>query len=287
MLARPECKPLAREEEERLIAQAQRGNVKARNRVVMSHARLAADKILGFLRRYDIDAEPSLADDMLQATLFGSGEGGGIARAIGSFDPDKGTRFSALLQQWIYGEIDSAFAQIHQCGPARRTRVRRSRIREIADRLEAASGPVTVDEVLAEASQLEPGLTHTVVARALDNDDTMRHEELSKYTLDQPQEATQQGGANASGRHALRLPQQLIDHEGPAQIERAAEASLQRDRLRAALSKLPERDALIVCALHIDECKPAEVAAEFCLSTNQVRLIAKEALATLRAELEG
>jgi RNA polymerase sigma factor (sigma-70 family) len=286
LLAGPECKPLPRDEEERLILQAQRGNVAARNRVVMSHARLAADKIHHFLKRYSVEIDTALTDDMFQAVLFGVDGEGGIARAIAKFDLSRGLRFSALLQQWIFGEIDTVYARRHQFGRARRTRSRFERIRGIAETLEVEGRTPSVDEVFAATTAAGGDfawVTRDLVETALSDESEPHATNLANFTLDRPQPAAEGGSGRDVGGHSRnRLPHQLVDHAGPQEMLTAVD----RSRLVEALECLTRREQAVIAALYLEERTPAEVAAELMITTKTVRAIAKESLVKLRAELE-
>lgn len=272
MLASPECKPLSREDEERLILQAQRGNLVARNRVILSQARLAADKILGFLRAAHFQGDSSLVDDMLHDVLFGHGGDGGVLRAIGKFEPERGLRFSALLQQWILGEINAAWARRRQLGAARRTQARRAKLLEVKAKLAATQGTVTLDELHEAAASSDPQFSRTCVEKLLQPES---HIPATEWSIDRPEPS----------RGHQRHPEQLIDRNSPARIEASALAGAKREQLLDAVAELPERSRLVIAALYLEERKLGEVAAELMLSPQHVRVIANEALAQLRGAL--
>jgi RNA polymerase sigma factor (sigma-70 family) len=139
-----QAKPLDHATTCQLIRAAQRGSVQARNRLVESNMRLVVAAAQAFKR-------PDLLNDLVQAGVCGRSTGtGGLMRAIETFDPDRGLRFSSFAMRAIRSAmVDELGVLFGAACVTRRWLTERARVVRIRDRLEARGQDAGADAVTA------------------------------------------------------------------------------------------------------------------------------------------
>ena len=144
------CEPLSDTELNALVAKAQRGDVKARNRVIASTMRLAIRQAHAWARKYDALDH---VDDLTQAAVIGHRQErgvGGIMRAVERYDPTR-SRWSTYVVYWIDVEISSALTTA-LTGLSRRENAKLAAAEALRDRLVCELGrDPTAAEMRADA----------------------------------------------------------------------------------------------------------------------------------------
>lgn len=87
------CKPISRKEERRLISEAKRNNLEAKNRILTSNLRFVFD----VARKYRGSGVP-MADLISEGNI-------GLTKAIGKFDETKDVKFISYAVWWIKQSI--------------------------------------------------------------------------------------------------------------------------------------------------------------------------------------
>lgn len=247
---------LTRREELAAARRAAAGDAGARRELVERNLRLVV-----FVAKKYRDATPGLPfEDLVQEGNLG------LIRAAEKFDPEKGHRFSTYATYWIRQSIGRA----------------------LADKARGIRLPTHVSEKLRRLFRAQEVLAQA--AGALPSDaDLARHlgwqerevAELKRHTdprsLDEPVEG---GGYNAATTRG-----ELLADGGAPDPQEELEATLDRERLRAALSRLPDRYRRVLVARYgLEGSKPLTLAAlakELGVSQENVRqtqLRAEEAL---------
>lgn len=99
LLDRPECRPIPNAEQLRLVKLAAAGDVLARERVVLSYARLAYQTALRLCDFRHIE-------DGFQCAI------GGVSKAVDRFDPSRAPAFSTYAHYWIMHGITHGMRKI-------------------------------------------------------------------------------------------------------------------------------------------------------------------------------
>lgn len=257
-----ECEPLAPEEESRLIRQAQDrdhpDSVEARRRVVESNLRF----VVRVARRYRGRGVP-LADLIAEGNY-------GLVKAISYFDDSRGFRFITYAVWWIRHAIQKTLRAHSGAVALPESRVRAHReLKQVRATLRQETGHDPGNETLAR--ELE--WTREDVRRA-------RREAQRDQHLEEP--------ITPGGERTIAdvLDQRLFPApDGPI------EAESQRGALRAAVSRLGEREATILekyYGLGRERGRTlGEIAAEYGLSRERIRQLKERGLRRLRDRYEA
>lgn len=227
-----------------LLKRAQSGDEDAREQLVAANLRL----VWHVVRRFPAGALDH--EDLFQVGCIG------LLKAIDRFDPRQAAAFSTYAVPVILGEIRQF---LRADGPLKLGRDTRRKVRlaiQTARRLEASMG--------REPSAAE-------VAAALDMDAA----ELAAMMESAREPLSLQGPAGAGGEDGRRLEDCVETAPAWGDWEEAA-------ALRAALTRLPQRERLILEWRYFRERTQAEVARALGLSQVQVSRLERRALATLR-----
>jgi RNA polymerase primary sigma factor len=247
---------LTREEEVELAKQIERGDLRAKERLVNSNLRL----VISNARKYQGQDLPLL--DLIQEGILG------LIRAAEKFDYRKGFKFSTYATFWIRESIQRAIAN-----RARTIRIpvhigqRERKIGRVARELTAELGREPTDQEIATAAELE-----------LREVRETREAARVVTSLDRPvgeEEDTTLGS--------------LLPSEGAAPDEEV-EISLREEALRRALEQLPEREREVVklrYGVGGDEPTPlSETGRRLGISPDRVRTLERRALAGLAESRE-
>jgi RNA polymerase primary sigma factor len=250
---------LTREQEVELAKRIERGELRAKERLVNSNLRL----VISNARKYQGQELPLL--DLIQEGILG------LIRAAEKFDYRKGFKFSTYATFWIRESIQRALAN-----RARTIRIpvhigqRERKIGRVTRELTAQLGREPTDDEVARAAELD-------VREVRETHDAAR----VVTSLDRPvgeTEETTLGSLLAS------------EERGP---EEEVEISLREDALRRALDQLPEREREVVklrYGINGDDPTPlSETGRRLGISADRVRTLERRALAELAEsrELEG
>lgn len=193
--------PLPPHELHTLIAAAQAGDTRARNRVITHNMRLVWRLAHNFARRNGCLDE---LEDLVQAGAFGSTTRAGLdglAQAIARFDASRGYRFSTLASRWIVSALRSAHLSM-QCGLvacAGRSSSRRGQpapVEVSIDQHDACSHPMPADLLDALSTSGDPveGIDLRSRVRELQAcfgllDDRERYVVTRRFSYDEPSQS--------------------------------------------------------------------------------------------------
>jgi RNA polymerase primary sigma factor len=248
-------KLLTAAEEVTLSKRVERGDPAAKERMINSNLRL----VVSIAKRYQGHDVP--LGDLIQDGVIG------LNRAVEKFDWRKGYKFSTYATWWIRQACQRAVA--NQSKTIRipvHVQERRVKLSRADAKLQASLGREPTREELAEETKLS--LSH--VQEALD-------------AVDSSVSLNQAFGANGDGELGDVFADQTIDDP----VEEADE-SFRRDKVRRAISALPERERRIVELRFGFEGEPASLEAvgrELGITRERVRQLETEALRALRNEL--
>jgi RNA polymerase primary sigma factor len=247
---------LTREEEIELAQQIERGDLRAKERMVNSNLRL----VISNARKYQGNDMPLL--DLIQEGILG------LIRATEKFDYRKGFKFSTYATFWIRESIQRAIAN-----RARTIRIpvhigqRERKIGRVTQELTLKLGREPTDEEIAEAAELNVR-------------DVQETREAARVvtSLDRPV-----GEEDETSLGSL-LPS---SERGP---EEEVEISLRGDALRRALERLPEREREVVKLRYgingNDPTPLTETGRRLGISQDAVRRIERRALSELAESRE-
>ncbi len=247
---------LTREQEVELAKRIERGDLQAKEQLVNSNLRL----VISNARRYHGLDLPLL--DLIQEGILG------LIRAAEKFDYRRGYKFSTYATFWIREAIQRAIAN-----RARTIRIpvhigqRERKLARAANELQARLGREPSDDELAEAA----GLSLREVRETRDAARVVT-------SLDRP--------VGEDGDISLGA---LIESGEPAPDEEV-EIALQKDAVRTALERLPERERQVVRLRYgIDGDDPTplrEAGRRLGISSDEVRRLERRALAELAESRE-
>src|SRR5947209_5452410 len=247
---------LTREEEVELAKRIERGDLRAKERLVNSNLRL----VISNARKYQGQDLPLL--DLIQEGILG------LIRAAEKFDWRKGYKFSTYATFWIRQALQRALDN-----RSRTIRIpvhlgqRERKIGRVQRELAAQLGREPTDEEIATAAELTP-------------DEVREARETTRVvtSLDRPvgeEEETPFGALLASGER------------GP---DEEVAISLRDDALRQALERLPEREREVVklrYGVNGDDPTPlTETGRRLGISQDAVRRIERRALSELAESRE-
>jgi RNA polymerase primary sigma factor len=245
-------------EEVELAKRVERGDQAAKDRMINSNLRL----VVSIAKRYQGHGLSLL--DLIQEGVIG------LIRAVEKFDWRRGYKFSTYATWWIRQAVQRAVAN-----QARTIRVpvhvheRRQKLGRAAQRLQLELGrEATVDE-LAKATNLR-----------------LDHAEEALAVADASVSLNQAVGSDGDGE----LGDLFADRTAPDPVEEADE-TFQRERVRSALSGLPERERRVL-ELRFgfggqESLTPEEIGRELELTRERVRQLEKSALIRLQHALDS
>jgi RNA polymerase primary sigma factor len=247
---------LTREQEVALAQRIERGDLEAKEQLVVSNLRL----VISNARKYQ-GQELSLLDLIQEGIL-------GLIRAAEKFDYRKGFKFSTYATFWIRESIQRAIAN-----RARTIRIpvhigqRERRIGRASRELTARLGRDPTDEEIAHAAELD-------VREVRETREAAR----VVTSLDRPV------GEEEDTTLGALLPS---DDPGP---EEEVDIALRGDALRRALERLPDREREVVklrYGINGDDPTPlSETGRRLGISSDAVRTIERRALAELAESRE-
>jgi RNA polymerase primary sigma factor len=244
-------------EEVELAKRVERGDRAAKERMINSNLRL----VISIAKRYQGHGLPLL--DLIQEGVIG------LNRAVEKFDWRRGFKFSTYATWWIrqacQRAISNQSATIRVPTHVHERRVRLARARQ---KLEATHGAPPTVEDLAAATGLE--LAHV--------EEALGAVEAS-VSLNQGIGATEEG----------ELGDLFSDPNAIDPVEEADE-SLQRESVRDALGRLPERERRLLELRFGVDCEPQSLEAigrKLQISRERVRQLERDALERLERELTG
>jgi RNA polymerase primary sigma factor len=247
---------LTREAEIELATAIERGDLRAKERLVNSNLRL----VISNARKYQGQDLPLL--DLIQEGILG------LIRAAEKFDYRRGFKFSTYATFWIRESIQRAIAN-----RARTIRIpvhigqRERKIGRVARDLTARFGREPTDEEVAQAAELD-------VREVRETREAAR----VVTSLDRPV------GEEEDSTLGALLPS---EGRGP---EEEVEISLREEALLRALERLPEREREVVklrYGVGGDDPKPlSETGRRLGISADRVRTLERRALAELAESRE-
>ena len=244
-------------EEVELAKRIERGDKKAKERMINSNLRL----VVSIAKRYRGHGMP--LGDLIQEGIIG------LNRAVEKFDWRRGFKFSTYATWWIRQACQRAISnQSRTIRVPAHVHERRVKLARIARQFEAEHGREATNEELAEAASLEP-----------------RHVEEALGAVEASVSLNLAVGDDGGGE----LGDLFADPTAADPAEEAGDA-LRRDAVRAALRRLPERERRILeLRFGFDgEQQPLEsIGRELGLTRERVRQLERDGLSQLAQELEG
>ncbi|WP_018131927.1 RNA polymerase sporulation sigma factor SigF [Effusibacillus pohliae] len=242
----PSHSKLSDEQVKELIAKSQTGDQEARERLVMANQRLVWSVVQRFLNR---GYEP---DDLFQIGCIG------LMKAIDKFDLSYDVRFSTYAVPMIIGEIQRFLRDDSTVKISRSLKETARQIRKVRDELAKKLGRQPHINEVAEAMGMDPA--EVVFAQEAVRQPASIHETVFENDGD-----------------PIYLMDQIADD--------AQERWFDKLSLHDALSKLPERERLIVFLRFFRDKTQAEVADVLGISQVQVSRLEKRILQTIKDHL--
>ena len=248
---------LTASEEVALAKRVEEGDDQAKERMINSNLRL----VVSIAKRYRGHGMP--LGDLIQEGIIG------LNRAVEKFDWRRGFKFSTYATWWIRQACQRAISnQSRTIRVPAHVHERRVKLARIARQFEAEHGREATNEELAEASSFE-----------------LRHVEEALGAVEASVSLNLAVGEDGGGE----LGDLFADPTAADPAEEAGE-SLRREAVRAALSRLPERERRILeLRFGFDgEQQPLEsIGRELGLTRERVRQLERQGLSQLAHELEG
>ena len=244
-------------EEVELAKRVERGDRAAKERMINCNLRL----VISIARRYQGLGVP--LGDLIQEGVIG------LNRAVEKFDWRRGFKFSTYATWWIrqacQRAISNSSATIRIPTHVHERRIRLARARQ---RLETERGVEPTAEELAQETGLE-----------------LRYVEEALGAVEASTSLNQPIGSNEDGEFGDLF-------EDPNALDPAEEAasSLQRQSVRTAVHKLPERERRLIelrFGLDGDPQSLEAIGRELGMSRERIRQLEADALAKLESELAG
>lgn len=230
-----------------LIAQSQSGDLPSRDELVIANQRLVWAVVQRFLGR---GYEP---DDLFQIGCIG------LMKAIDKFDLTYDVKFSTYAVPMIIGEIQRFLRDDNTVKVSRSVKEMARQIRYTRDRLAKELGRQPQINEVAQALGVEPA--EVVLAQEAMRVPASIHETVFENDGD-----------------PIYLMDQIADSEQDKWFDKLA--------LHDALSRLPERERLIVYMRFFKDKTQSEVAEMLHISQVQVSRLEKRILDTIRATLK-
>jgi RNA polymerase sporulation-specific sigma factor len=242
----PSQAKLSDEQVKEMIAQSQSGNGAARETLVISNQRLVWSVVQRFLNR---GYEP---DDLFQIGCIG------LMKAIDKFDLSYDVRFSTYAVPMIIGEIQRFLRDDSTVKISRSLKETARNIRRVRDELSKKLGRQPHINEVAQAMGMEPA--EVVFAQEAVRQPSSIHETVFENDGD-----------------PIYLMDQIADDSQDRWFDKLS--------LHDALTKLPERERLIVFLRFFRDKTQAEVAEVLGISQVQVSRLEKKILQSIRDQL--
>lgn len=248
----PGARLLDAAEEVRLAKRIERGDLKAKERMIESNLRL----VHAVARTYRGSAVP-FADLVQEGTV-------GLVRAVERFDHHRGLKFSTYAVWWIRRSMLDAIAGSSVIRIPAKAQQQLAAVRRAEAELQRSGRPRATDAAIAERTQLR-----ATTVRSL------REAARVTASLDQP-----------VGEDTTPLGDLLADHRTPDPSERVI-AREDRHEVSAMLRLLPQRHReVLVRRYGLNETRPqshAEIGEWLGVGEERSRQIEREALYRLRS----
>lgn len=238
---------LSNEEVKALIADSQRGDDQARERLIHHNIRLVWSVVQRFMGR---GYEP---DDLFQIGCIG------LLKAVDKFDLSYDVKFSTYAVPMIIGEIQRFLRDDGTVKVSRSLKEAANRIRKTKDELSKKLGrSPTIKEI---SEQLDMSPEEVVFAQEANRVPSSIHEKVYENDGD-----------------PITLMDQIADDEENTWFDKLA--------LKEAIDMLSEREKLIVYLRYYKDQTQAEVAKRLGISQVQVSRLEKKILASMRSSME-
>lgn len=235
------------EEVRKLIQESQTGDTVARDKLVLSNQRLVWAVVQRFLGRgYD-------ADDLFQIGCIG------LIKAIDKFDLSYDVKFSTYAVPMIIGEIQRFLRDDSTVKVSRSLKETAKHIRHVKDNLAKKLGRQPHIKEIAEEMGLDP--SEVVFAQEALRAPASIHETVFENDGD-----------------PIYLMDQIADDDNTEWFDKIA--------LHEILTRLPERERLIVYLRFFKDKTQSDVARVLGISQVQVSRLEKRILQTIRTQLE-
>jgi RNA polymerase sigma-B factor len=208
-------------------------------------------------RRYNGRGEP--LDDLQQTAMLG------LLKAIHGYNPDRGRPFISYLMPTVTGEIKRHFRDhTWAVRVPRRHQENRIRLRHVLNEFQQTHARTPTVRDLAE----EMGLPESEVSELVQVSESYR-----SLSLDAPD------SAGADGQEGSRLEDQLGSEDGDLELV------VQRESLKPALARLPEREREILMLRFFGDHTQSEIADRLGYSQMHVSRLLNGVLRQLREEM--
>ena len=250
LLAAPAPAPDA---ERRLVEAAQRGDPRARERLVEA----LMPRVAAVARTYR--ASPIVErQELLQAGVAG------LLSALETYDPERGTPFWTYARNHVHREMHRLVGELTRPVVLSDRALRHlSRLREAEDRIAAEQRREATPEELAQATSLPR-----------ERVDELLRADRAPHSTEEP--------VSPRGLPVGRLEGQLADPSAEEAYDNLLD-EIEGEEFGALLSGLSPRERMILRAVDVDERSPGDVGRQLGLSPDRVRQIERRARRKLAA----
>lgn len=238
---------LSNKEVKELLAKSQAGDTTARDTLVNSNIRLVWSVVQRFLNRgYE-------ADDLFQIGCIG------LLKAIDKFDLSFDVKFSTYAVPMIIGEIQRFLRDDGTVKVSRSLKEIAHKVRRVKDELSKELGRLPTVKEVAEALGITP--EEVIYAQEANRAPSSIHETVFENDGD-----------------PITLMDQIADKDDDKWFDKIA--------LKEAISKLSEREQLIVYLRYYKDQTQSEVAERLGISQVQVSRLEKKILKLMKEQIE-
>ncbi|OEF97238.1 RNA polymerase sigma-F factor [Vulcanibacillus modesticaldus] len=230
-----------------LIIKSQNGDEQAREKIVNSNIRLIWSVVQRFLNRgYE-------ADDLFQIGAIG------LLKAVDKFDMSFDVRFSTYAVPMIIGEIQRFIRDDGTVKVSRSLKETANKVRKAKDEISKTLGRMPTVKEIADKLEISP--EEVIFAQEASRAPASIHETVFENDGD-----------------PITLMDQISDESQNKWFDNIA--------LREAISKLNERERLIVYLRYFKDQTQSEVAKRLGISQVQVSRLEKKILSNIKSQLE-